>query len=327
MEARTETKPLDRFPIIRTDDVDETKAAFQGFYGELYLSVFRDFDKYRAYGNHCQLNDIGISYMSYSAPVRKSYPNFTPGYAIPIAIAGSGWGKTADKTFAVTGKETLISSPELPAALHCDLGLENITVVIDAAAVKRKLASLVGADIRGKLIFDPHLSFDNPTNGLWWRLIKFLIAEAETQKNGVPLTALSEIEEALIVMLLKANRHNFSHLLDSPESCAAPRQVRLAEAFIEAHWDQAITVELLTQHTSVSARSLFHSFRQARGYSPMAFVKQVRLRHARRMLLTAEPGTTVAAIAYKCGFGNLGNFARDYRKAFGELPSHTIRSH
>ena len=128
-------------------------------------------------------------------------------------------------------------------------------------------------------------------------------------------------------MLLKANRHNFSHLLDSPESCAAPRQVRLAEAFIEAHWDQAITVELLTQHTSVSARSLFHSFRQARGYSPMAFVKQVRLRHARRMLLTAEPGTTVAAIAYKCGFGNLGNFAREYRKAFGELPSHTIRSH
>ena len=84
MEARTETKPLDRFPIIRTDDVDETKEAFQGFYGELYLSVFRDFDKYRAYGNHCQLNDIGISYMSYSAPVRESYPNFTPGYAIRL---------------------------------------------------------------------------------------------------------------------------------------------------------------------------------------------------------------------------------------------------
>jgi transcriptional regulator GlxA family with amidase domain len=57
----------------------------------------------------------------------------------------------------------------------------------------------------------------------------------------------------------------------------------------------------------------------------MVFVKRVRLRHARRMLLAPEPDTTVAKVALICGFGNLGNFAKDYRNLFGELPSHTLR--
>jgi transcriptional regulator GlxA family with amidase domain len=57
----------------------------------------------------------------------------------------------------------------------------------------------------------------------------------------------------------------------------------------------------------------------------MMFVKRVRLRHARRMLLAPEPDTTVAKVALMCGFGNLGNFAKDYRDVFGELPSHTLR--
>jgi transcriptional regulator GlxA family with amidase domain len=58
----------------------------------------------------------------------------------------------------------------------------------------------------------------------------------------------------------------------------------------------------------------------------MAFVKQVRLSHARQMLVGARPGTTVAHVSYMCGFGNLGNFAKEYRNAFAELPSDTLRT-
>jgi len=29
-------------------------------------------------------------------------------------------------------------------------------------------------------------------------------------------------------------------------------------------------------------------------------------------------------VAFNCGFGNLGHFAREYREAFGELPSETL---
>ena len=180
-------------------------------------------------------------------------------------------------------------------------------------------------EIGGKLAFDPVLDFENPINQLWWRLLQFLIGEAETREANLPPAALGEIEQSLIVMFLKANRHSFSHVLEGRHRNAAPRQVRLAEEYIEAHWDRPITVDLLARLTNVSARSIFDSFRKSRGYSPMAFVKRVRLRHARKILLHAEPDATVAKIATMCGFGNLGNFAKDYRNEFGELPSETLR--
>ncbi|WP_152223651.1 helix-turn-helix domain-containing protein [Pseudomonas sp. SCB32] len=58
----------------------------------------------------------------------------------------------------------------------------------------------------------------------------------------------------------------------------------------------------------------------------MGFVKQVRLRHARQMLLHALPGITVEAVASQSRFSNLGNFAMDYRRAFTERPSNTLKS-
>jgi AraC-like DNA-binding protein len=326
MMASTKDRPLDQFPVIRTDDADEMRAAITEFYGDVSFSVARDSGRFRAHGNHCHLNDIGISYASYGAAVDHFYPNFSGGYAVPIAAAGSGWGKAAGKAIGVTDRQTMIVSPGMPAELHCGTDFEEITVLFEESAMKRTLAGLIGADISGHLVFEPIFDFGNPVNRLWWRLLRFLLEEAESRGSDLPLTALSEIEQALIVMFIKTNRHNFSHLLEGRSMEVAPRQVRLAEAYIEAHWDRPIKIEILAQLTNVSVRSLFHSFRKARGYSPMGFAKQVRLRHARQMLLTSEPRTTVATVAYNCGFSNLGNFAKDYQKAFGELPSRTIRT-
>lgn len=324
MEPEQE-RPLDRYPVIRTSDVDEMRVAVGRIYGDLALSVSRDFSGFRAHGNHCQFNDIGISYASFGAPIRQAFPHYSAGYAMPFAVAGAGWGKCRGETMGVSDRETLIASPGSPVELNYGADFATITVQIDGGAMRRKLAALIGAEINGTLEFEVAFDRGNPTNRLWWRLLQFLIAEAELREPDLPRVAFAEIEQALIVMFLKANRHSFSHLLDRADRSAAPRQVRLAEEYIEAHWNQTITVETLARVTNVSARSVFDSFRKSRGYSPMAFVKQVRLRHARRMLVSPQPGTSVSSVATMCGFGNLGNFARDYRKAFGELPSDTLK--
>ena len=45
-----------------------------------------------------------------------------------------------------------------------------------------------------------------------------------------------------------------------------------------------------------------------------------------RALLVADPlRTTVTEVAMHFGFFHLGQFARDYRQAFQELPSETLR--
>lgn len=102
-------------------------------------------------------------------------------------------------------------------------------------------------------------------------------------------------------------------------------QVRRAEEYIESHWNQPITVASIARATAASARSIFYHFKSSRGQSPMSFLKQVRLEHAREMLEGSGIGRSVTEIAIDCGFGNLGHFAGDYFKRFGERPSDTLK--
>ncbi|MFI7317109.1 helix-turn-helix domain-containing protein [Streptomyces venezuelae] len=58
----------------------------------------------------------------------------------------------------------------------------------------------------------------------------------------------------------------------------------------------------------------------------MQYLRRVRLDRTHRELRLAEPTTqTVTSVAYRWGFFHPGRFAADYRAAYGEPPSHTLR--
>jgi transcriptional regulator GlxA family with amidase domain len=141
----------------------------------------------------------------------------------------------------------------------------------------------------------------------------------------IPPLMQVELQDALLTSFLLANPNNYSGSLDGEAVASAPWQVDRAEQFIEANWDKAITIEALAAATNVSVRSLFSAFKAGRGYTPMEFVKRVRLDQARQKLSTPGSEISVAAVAFGCGFGNLGHFAIDYRRRFGERPSETLR--
>jgi AraC family ethanolamine operon transcriptional activator len=56
----------------------------------------------------------------------------------------------------------------------------------------------------------------------------------------------------------------------------------------------------------------------------MAYFKTSRLNEVRQELKVAPAGTTVREIAQHWGFRHTGEFAADYRRLFGELPSQTV---
>jgi transcriptional regulator GlxA family with amidase domain len=140
----------------------------------------------------------------------------------------------------------------------------------------------------------------------------------------LPAAVTRELEQAVQVAFLYASRHSFSHLLEREEGMPAPAMVRRLEEFIEAHWREAITIERLAAEAGVSIRAVFRAFERSRGYSPMAFAKAVRLKRAREILTSGDPGVSVTATAFKTNFANPSRFAKDYREAFGELPSQTV---
>ena len=59
----------------------------------------------------------------------------------------------------------------------------------------------------------------------------------------------------------------------------------------------------------------------------MEYLRRVRLEHAHRDLLAADPAhQSVTAIAYRWGFHSPSEFTSRYRQAYGVLPSRTLRN-
>jgi transcriptional regulator GlxA family with amidase domain len=103
-------------------------------------------------------------------------------------------------------------------------------------------------------------------------------------------------------------------------------QLRSAEAFIHANLCESFSLQDLTDAVGTSPSTLLRTFNSHLGVSPMQYVKRLRLEAVRRLLLDTDPAKgTVGDVAVRFGFHQLGRFSADYRKAYGELPSATLR--
>ena len=107
-------------------------------------------------------------------------------------------------------------------------------------------------------------------------------------------------------------------------SGALPADVVRALGWLRAHLSEAIDLDLLAGVAGVRPRTLETHFRMFLHTTPLGWVRRMRLARARHDLVRRGPRATVTAVALDSGFTQLGRFAAEYRRAFGELPSATL---
>lgn len=108
--------------------------------------------------------------------------------------------------------------------------------------------------------------------------------------------------------------------LPDPPLASRAALVRRAEGLMRANLRGRLGAIDLCAELGASDRTLRLAFRERYGLGPMAYFKTVRL-NAVRAALKSDPALLVSAVAREHGFHHLGNFAADYRRAFGVNPS------
>lgn len=158
----------------------------------------------------------------------------------------------------------------------------------------------------------------------WRALLTYLVQSVQTQTGGAVPWLGDRLEECVILHLLQNVPHNYSDALgrEAAGHAASPRAHQRARAYIEAQWQEGLTLAAIAEVAGCSIRSLTRAFQQAENATPMQFLQELRLQKA-RAALAAVTHETVAIIAMRCGFGHLGEFNRQYRRRFGESPSAT----
>ncbi len=314
--------PLFRYPAIHTSNVEQFESELVDIYGATGFKL-PDPERLNVRGNFVQLSDVALGFgaCGTSATIVFGEGDFA---RLQLPLRGQGTTRCGNASTEVGVSRPSLTSPGRPTMLDYGDDFEHLFVRVSSEAIERKLAVLLGQSIGREFEFDL-AQFGGPAmlSGLT-HLIDLLVEQLNDEHSQLAPAALLELEQAVILQLLFASRHNFSELLDREPRDTMPVHVRRVEAYIEANCSRPITIEALVQTAGVSARTLFRAFEKARGCSPMAFARQVRLERARTMLLKLEANASVTGVAFLCGFSNLGHFASAYRARFGELPSQTL---
>ena len=132
-----------------------------------------------------------------------------------------------------------------------------------------------------------------------------------------------QLEAEIPILLLKALNSN-DETAGNLSTSGRDGIARRALAAIAERPDEPLTVQELCTAIGVSQRTLQYAFREQLDVTPKQYLQSVRLNGVRRHLRRSDPTIKIADVANHWGFWHLGQFAADYRRHFGELPSETL---
>jgi AraC-like DNA-binding protein len=216
--------------------------------------------------------------------------------------------------------------PEGDASSRWAAGSRLLGLRIDRSVVEDALSDSLGRQLTSQIDFTSSISMRSATTHSWINMLT-LFADQLFRGDSVlnqPMVGLPFVDSLVRGLLLVAD-HPYRSLVSGETQVVSPRAIRAAVEIIEEEAHLPLTVSSIARRCHVSVRSLQQDFRRYVGRSPMAYLREVRLRRAHQSLLESDPlAASVASIAHHWGFGNLGRFAAAHMARYNEPPAATL---
>jgi len=251
-----------------------------------------------------------------SPPGMRSF-GIVGAHSSPVEWNGREGSKNQIEVFPAADEYECVSHPEFRA--------DGLSIPEDDI---RSAAETLGLpDPLERLPEGPCFVESNPRRMEALRLSLSGLYTAVAKHADVPLTeaASSDLELEIRSSLVFALTSGLDIDIRSPAPSVRSRALRLALEYIEANADVAPTVRDVCLAAGVSYRTLNYAFVERFGVAPKQYLQAVRLEGARKDLRRLGPRSAIADIANHWGFWHMGQFAADYQRQFGQLPSDTLR--
>ena len=142
-----------------------------------------------------------------------------------------------------------------------------------------------------------------------------MLTEIETKHPGYEIVC-QDLMEILIVLL--GRQTNFSTIL-TPVNKKASRLCGSTKRYIDAHYQDNITLDQLADVCHVSKYHLAHAFTEEYGISPINYLISKRISEAEHLLKTTD--FSLSLISSTTGFSSSSYFAQIFRKQKGMSPT------
>jgi AraC-like DNA-binding protein/quercetin dioxygenase-like cupin family protein len=213
-------------------------------------------------------------------------------------------------------------------AIVFDLGIMRFDNV-DAAAMQ-----VISPICSGNLVFprcipkeDPaFLPVRNTFSEILDSLGLILVPEQVEYQEKFADTAVRQllVKSGLLKILAILFEHNLLRTAQ-PGYDRRIESIKKALSYIYANFQDKIYIRDLAELVGMNEQYFCRFFKKAIGRSPMEFINEYRIRKALQLL--EETDLSVTEICLECGFHNLGNFMREFRKITQMTPLKYRKSH
>ena len=154
-------------------------------------------------------------------------------------------------------------------------------------------------DHLAKLLLNLHRTLEDETSSVverqslfWWTMAQLIVRHADNS----PVISKVKIER----------------------NC-----VKTVQNYIDTHYGDNISLERLASIVNLTPCYMLRLFSKAVGLPPHAYLTQVRIRQAKRLL---KRGFPIADVAYQTGFVDQSHLTKQFKRVFGITPGQYILS-
>jgi AraC-like DNA-binding protein len=251
----------------------------------------------------------GVDLLRAEASTHRYARHSHEGYALGTVEAGAhGFAARGTVWTATPGCVVIVNPDDAhdggPAGR--DGGYSYRMIYVDGAVLAAALAEVAGR--RAAMPFFPHAVVSDAA--LAERLLRL-------HRSLEQPAARLEREALLITALVELARRHGGTVPRSGVRGDSPRAVTLALDYLTANFAEDISLARLAALAGVDRFHLLRAFRRSLGLPPHLFQTQLRLRHAKRLMLGGEKPAMAAAAA---GFADQSHLIRKFKAAYGVTP-------
>ena len=320
---------MDEIWSFESRDPDIAQAHLAGLFGPHAMELpdgARGFDAHQRGG---EVSSVGMHRLTYGADAVDVTPEPAEDRILVLQPSIGNVGVSS-------GEMGVVASAQRPAVL--DAGKQyrvhwSKHSVAHKFSFDRNMVNEVAANLRGLSVGQVEVEFGehapvSPRAVAGWSRVADLLSGQLSEGGADEFGPLAQVQlaRAAVAALLDAYP-DATRIRDAgePPCWVAPRSIDRAVRYIEQNAQNPVRLQDIARDAGLSTRALQVAFRRHHDVTPMAFLREVRLRRAHEELSAADPEvTTVAAVAAKWGFFNPGRFASEFRAAFGQYPKYTL---
>lgn len=142
-----------------------------------------------------------------------------------------------------------------------------------------------------------------------------MLREIEGKTAGYE-TVCQDLMEILAILIMRQTDHSATM---APIKKSSPRLCTTVRRYIDEHFKENITLDVLAELTHVSKYYLVHTFTQEYGISPINYLISRRIDEAK--LLLKSDDYALAYISHVLGFSSPSYFSQTFKKITGMSPN------